>query len=159
MSRGLNNNNKLSLYSNRGLSRSRELYKNKVLNDNRGLSDIQFTKMFSLKNLVLYDKEFETVLETNLDDIFYVRNRINFSPKTNQLLDNVYNKYSELYGNNRDHFNTSMLNKKFDNELIGKSLTRNDIANELRDRFYWLKHTGKLPDRIQYKNKVNIDKL
>lgn len=137
--------NRQSLSNNRGLSIS------KPLNENRGLKDIKFTKMFSSKYFLIYDDEFENDLINEIGDM------IKFSPNTYELLGKVYNKYSGLYENNINKFNDKMKDIKLKNE--GR-LTRDDIENELRDQFYWQKHrTTKRPEKFQYKNKVNLDKM
>ena len=132
----------------RGLPNNRGLFSSQVLNNTRGLKDIEKIKLF--RNNFFYDEEFETLINQDIDLIF------NFSPNMNDRLNKVYEKYSDLYGNNINFFMDKMKEKHFFNE--GK-LEKEDILNELRDRKYWEKHRYKRPDNIKYAKDINIDNI
>lgn len=137
--RGLNNH--------RGLFDKGGLQYINILDKTRGLLDINKIKKYS----VIYDNEFENNLINEIEEM------IKMSPNTEQILDKVYNKYSYLYENNINKFNDRIKDIKLKNE--GR-LNREDIENELRDRFYWQKHRDMIrPERFKYKSKINIDNL
>lgn len=139
----------MPLSNTRGLPiTNRGLFSSQVLNNKRGLKDIEKIKLF--RNNFFYDEEFETLINQDIDLIF------NFSPNTNDRLNKVYEKYSDLYGNNINFFMDKMKDKHFFNE--GK-LEKEDILNELRDRKYWEKHRYKRPDNIKYAKDINIDNI
>jgi hypothetical protein len=127
---------------------NRGLFSSKILNNTRGLRDIEKIKLF--RNNFFYDEEFETLINQDIDLIF------NFSPNTNDRLNKVYEKYSDLYGNNINFFMDKMKDKHF---WSGGKLEKEDILNELRDRKYWQKNRHKRPDKFKYAKEINIDNV
>ena len=135
--------------TNRGLFSSQRLEDRQVLNNTRGLRDIEKIKLF--RNNFFYDEEFETLINQDIDLIF------NFSPNTNDRLNKVYEKYSDLYGNNINFFMDKMKDKHF---WSGGKLEKEDILDDLRNRKYWRKSTNmKRPDKFKYAKEINIDNI
>ena len=128
--------------TNRGLKISEGLY------GTRGLRDIEKIKLF--RNNFFYDEEFETLINQDIDLIF------NFSPNTNDRLNKVYEKYSDLYENNINFFMDKMKDKHF---WSGGKLEKEDLLDELRNRKYWQKNRYKRPDKIKYPKDINIDNI
>ena len=86
-------------------------------------------------------EEFEALINEDMDLIF------RFSPTTDDILNKVYDNYSDLYGNDINFYRRKMSDKQF---YEGK-LTKEKILDELRDRKYWQKNTNmKRPERIPY---------
>jgi len=134
------------LSSNRGLSDSRGLIRKNILYNDRGLKDIEKVKLFLEK---YEDDEFEALINEDIDFIF------KFTPKTDELLNKVYNKYPDLYRNDINYFQKKMQEKQFFSGKLNKEL----ILDELRDRKYYQKNRYKRPEKIQYKKQINIEKL